>query len=69
MPRMTGFDVLKRLKDDPKTAHIPIILLTAKDQDVDVFSRFHPGYHCCIGKPYDPLGVIRALDGLEPQPA
>ena len=42
MPRMNGFDVLKRLKDDPKTAHIPIILLTAKDQDVDVFSRFHP---------------------------
>ncbi|PIY97011.1 MAG: response regulator [Candidatus Kerfeldbacteria bacterium CG_4_10_14_0_8_um_filter_42_10] len=36
LPQMDGFEVLKRLKDDPKTAKIPVILLTNLGQKKDV---------------------------------
>ena len=37
MPKMDGFEVLKRLQANPETRDIPIIMLTAKAQDADVF--------------------------------
>jgi CheY-like chemotaxis protein len=38
MPRLDGFGVLKRLKADPETRDIPVIMLTAKAQDADFLS-------------------------------
>src|SRR5687768_3331405 len=38
MPRMDGFALLVHLKKDPKTAEIPILMLTAKAQDADIFA-------------------------------
>ncbi|PID56069.1 hypothetical protein CSB45_13310 [candidate division KSB3 bacterium] len=37
MPKMTGYQVCRLLKDDPRTKHIPIVMLTAKDQRSDRF--------------------------------
>ena len=36
MPDMDGYEVSKHLKSDPLTAHIPVIFVTAKDQEQDV---------------------------------
>jgi CheY-like chemotaxis protein len=35
MPGMTGFDVVRRLREDPHAHHIPILILTAKDLTAD----------------------------------
>jgi CheY-like chemotaxis protein len=36
MPQMSGLEVLQRVKASPATAHIPVIMVTAKMQDEDV---------------------------------
>jgi len=43
MPYMDGFEVLKSMKADPVTAEIPVIMLTAKAQDADVFRGWSSG--------------------------
>ena len=43
MPRKDGFQVLTELKANPETANIPVIMLTAKAQDADVFRGWSSG--------------------------
>ena len=55
MPRVDGFELLRRLKTDPSTADIPVIMLTAKAQDADVFRGWSSGVDCYLIKPFNPL--------------
>ena len=55
MPYMDGFEVLKNLKADPVTAEIPVIMLTAKAQDADVFRGWQSGADCYLTKPFNPM--------------
>src|SRR5688572_6625891 len=69
MPRMDGFELLKRLKSDPGTADIPIIMLTAKAQDIDIFRGWQSGVDCYLTKPFNPNQLItfvqRTFDAYE----
>ena len=58
MPRMDGFEVLKRLKAKPETSEIPVIMLTAKAQDADVFRGWSSGVSAYLTKPFNPLELI-----------
>jgi two-component system, OmpR family, alkaline phosphatase synthesis response regulator PhoP len=51
MPSMSGLEVLSRLKHDPATSAIPVILLTAKSQDDDVLTGYKEGAEYYITKP------------------
>ena len=51
MPSMSGLEVLARLKHDPATSGIPVIMLTAKSQDEDVLSGYKEGAEYYITKP------------------
>lgn len=51
MPRMSGLEVLSRLKRDPATTGIPVILLTAKSQDEDVLTGYKEGAEYYLTKP------------------
>jgi DNA-binding response OmpR family regulator len=53
MPRMDGFEVLRRLKSDPSTAQVPVILLTARGQFDDLAHGYGEGAHWYIHKPFD----------------
>lgn len=68
MPYMDGFEVLKNLKADPKTAEIPVIMLTAKAQDADVFKGWQSGVDCYLTKPFNPMELLtfvkRIFDSL-----
>lgn len=48
MPGMDGFEVCRRLKSQPATAHIPVILVTALDQDMDRIDPA-PGRRYAVG--------------------
>jgi two-component system alkaline phosphatase synthesis response regulator PhoP/two-component system response regulator VicR len=58
MPYMDGFEVLRTLKADPKTADIPVIMLTAKAQDADVFRGWQGGVDCYLTKPFQPQELL-----------
>jgi CheY-like chemotaxis protein len=51
MPSMSGLEVLARLKHDPATSAIPVILLTAKSLDEDVLAGYKEGAEYYITKP------------------
>jgi DNA-binding response OmpR family regulator len=53
MPKMDGFEVLRRLKSDPHTARIPVIMLTARGQFDDLAHGYGEGAHWYIHKPFD----------------
>jgi two-component system alkaline phosphatase synthesis response regulator PhoP len=62
MPRMDGFEALKRLKTNPDTEEIRVIMLTARSQDEDVFEGYGRGAHWYLPKPFEPeelLTVVR----------
>lgn len=55
MPHKDGFEVLKELKQNPQTADIPVIMLTAKAQDADVFRGWQSGVASYLTKPFNPM--------------
>jgi DNA-binding response OmpR family regulator len=54
MPSLDGLEATRRLRSDPSTAGIPVILLTAKAQDADVQEGFSAGADDYIRKPFSP---------------
>ncbi len=58
MPYMDGFEVLQNLRKDPSTRELPVIMLTAKAQDADVFRGWQSGVDCYLTKPFNPMELI-----------
>jgi len=54
MPEMDGLQVCRRLKADPKTAAIPIILLTARGAEADIIAGLEAGAEDYVVKPFSP---------------
>jgi two-component system alkaline phosphatase synthesis response regulator PhoP/two-component system response regulator VicR len=69
MPKMDGFEVLKRLQANPETREIPVVMLTAKAQDADVFRGWASGVSAYLTKPFNPLELLtfvkRILSGFD----
>lgn len=69
MPYMDGFEVLKNLRREPETEHLPVIMLTAKAQDKDVFEGYHYGADMYLTKPFNPMELVtfvkRIMDNTE----
>jgi two-component system phosphate regulon response regulator PhoB len=57
LPQLDGTEVCKTLKADPKTAHIPIIMLTAKAEEVDRVVGLELGAEDYVTKPFSPREV------------
>ena len=58
LPDMDGTEVLKRLKSDPLAKHIPVIMLTAKGEEVDRVVGFELGAEDYITKPFSPRELV-----------
>jgi two-component system alkaline phosphatase synthesis response regulator PhoP len=64
MPKLDGFETLKRLKADPATAEIPVIMLTARAEDEDVFEGYGTGAQWYLTKPFEPGELRRVVRHL-----
>ncbi|HEV2471281.1 MAG TPA: response regulator [Chthonomonadales bacterium] len=58
MPYMDGFEVLQQLRKNPMTRDLPVIMLTAKAQDADVFRGWQMNCDCYLTKPFNPMELI-----------
>lgn len=64
MPYMDGFEVLKNLRKDPDHKDLPVIMLTAKAQDKDVFEGYHYGADMYLTKPFNPMELISFVNRI-----
>ena len=61
LPKVDGLDVCKQLKSDPKTQHIPIVMLTAKSEEVDMVTGLECGADDYITKPFSPRVLLARI--------
>jgi phosphate regulon transcriptional regulator PhoB len=64
LPQMDGTEVCRHLKADPKTAHIPIIMLTAKAEEVDRVVGLELGADDYVTKPFSPREMALRVKGV-----
>ncbi len=62
MPEMDGLETCKRLKNDPATNSIPIIMLTAKGRKEDVVDAIAAGSNSYIVKPFNLSDLIERIE-------
>jgi len=70
MPEVSGFELCRRLKADPETRAIPIVMFTGSNETIDVISGISAGAFEYITKPIDGEALIAKIRALlsGPQP-
>jgi len=58
MPRMSGFEVCRRIKNDPKTSDIPVIMVTALNEFGDIERGIDSGTDDFLSKPINKLELL-----------
>ena len=61
MPKVDGYKTLQRLKDDPDTQLIPVIMLTARGADKDVQTSFRLGAVFHVEKPFEVTDLMQKI--------
>ncbi len=64
MPGMNGYEVCRRLRQNERTAHIPILIFTARTQNVDRQTSFQAGATEFLAKPVMPEELQNTIDTL-----
>jgi twitching motility two-component system response regulator PilH len=66
MPNLNGFQATRTISKNPDTAHIPIILVTTKDQETDKVWGMRQGAKAYVTKPIKEEELIKALQEFLP---
>ena len=64
LPKVDGLEVLERIKSDPRTKHIPVVVLTSSKEQVDVIKSYQLGVNSYIVKPVNFEGFTAAVQEL-----
>jgi len=64
MPELNGYEVCKKLKSNPETSGIPVIFLTAKENEIDEIIGLEIGADDYISKPISPRKVIARIKSV-----
>ena len=64
MPRMDGMEVLRILKQDPRTKVVPIVVLTSSREEQDIIKSYDLGVNAYVVKPVDFEGFLKVVEDL-----
>src|SRR5436853_7068651 len=64
LPKVDGLEVLQRLRADPRTAHLPVVVLTSSNEQQDLIKGYSFGCNSYIRKPVDFEQFIEAVRQL-----
>ncbi|HEU4767145.1 MAG TPA: response regulator transcription factor [Pyrinomonadaceae bacterium] len=64
MPGMDGYKLARQLRGSPRTALVPIVFLTAKDETADRIEGFRAGVDAYLTKPFEPGELIAVVNGI-----
>lgn len=64
LPKMDGIEVLRRIKEDPRTKHLPVVMLTSSQEERDVMETYKLGVNSYIVKPVDFSNFVHAVSEL-----
>ena len=64
LPGKDGFTVYKELRADPRTSSIPVLMLTAKGEDVDRIVGLEVGADDYLGKPFNPRELLARIHAV-----
>lgn len=62
MPKLDGFEVCRRIKADPETSNIPVILLTSKGHPEDHAKGKECGSNAFLTKPFSPIRLLSTVE-------
>ena len=64
MPNLNGFQATRNISKDPATAHIPIVLVTTKDQETDRVWGLRQGAKAYLTKPVNEAALVKLVKEL-----
>lgn len=64
LPRLDGLEVLKRIRNDPRTELYPVVVLTSSKEDEDVVKSYERGANSYVRKPVDFEQFLEAVKNL-----
>lgn len=64
MPRMNGYELCRRIKSDPKTQNVPVVMCSSKGEEFDRYWGMRQGADAYIAKPFQPVELIGTVKQL-----
>lgn len=64
MPRMNGYELCRRIKSDPKTQDVPVVMCSSKREEFDRYWGMKQGADAYIAKPFQPAELIGTIKQL-----
>ncbi len=64
MPKLSGFEVCQKVKGDPETRHVMVLMVTALNELGDIERAVKAGTDDFLSKPYSKLGLLKRVETM-----
>lgn len=64
MPRMNGYELCRKIKSNPKTQNVPVVMCSSKGEEFDRYWGMKQGADAYIAKPFQPTELIGTIKQL-----
>jgi len=65
LPKLSGVEVLRQIRSDPRTRFVPVVILTSSHAEEDILKAYNLNVNCYITKPVDLERFIKAVRSIE----